>query len=165
VKKWALTKHSKPTFTGRPNSLHIVLATTIISKTVPIQSMSLPKFRVRRQNPPARSASPKANRARDKATPRVANSWCFSRPHRGDLTSSSFVSESRLGGFRHVMSPPPSGLASSCLSSPNRDYSGMMRETTRPGFPPGGHLPLSGPMEGYICPCWLSPTNGDLGST
>jgi hypothetical protein len=29
----------------------------------------------------------------------------------------------------------------------------------------GRHLPLSGPMERYICPCKLSLTYGDPGST
>jgi hypothetical protein len=29
----------------------------------------------------------------------------------------------------------------------------------------GGHLPLSSPMERYICLCWLSPVYSDPGST
>jgi hypothetical protein len=41
--------------------------------------------------------------------------------------------------------------------SPDRDYPGMIHETTRPGFGlgtgGGGHLPLSDPMERYVCRC------------
>jgi hypothetical protein len=30
------------------------------------------------------------------------SSWCYPEPHRGDLTSSSFVFESQPGGFHHA---------------------------------------------------------------
>jgi hypothetical protein len=40
-----------------------------------------------------------------------------------------------------------------------------MHETTRPGLALGEHQPMSALMERYICPCWLSLINGDLGST
>jgi hypothetical protein len=52
-------------------------------------------------------------------------------PHRGDPTSSSFVSKSRLGGFLHA---PQCGLASSCPCFADRDYPGKSRETTSPRF-------------------------------
>jgi hypothetical protein len=61
--------------------------------------------------------------------------------------------------------PPLGGLAPSCPSYPDRDYLRMMRETTNPRFVSRGHLPLSGPMERYICPCWLSPAYGNLDNT
>jgi hypothetical protein len=61
------------------------------------------KLKVLRQNLPARSAPPIANRKMDKATQRVASSWHFLGDHRGDLAPSSFVSESQLGGFRHAL--------------------------------------------------------------
>jgi hypothetical protein len=61
--------------------------------------VGLPKLRVLRQNLPVRSAPPRANKVREKETQRVANSWHFLRPHRGNPTSSSFVSESRQEVF------------------------------------------------------------------
>jgi hypothetical protein len=48
-------------------------------------------------------------------------------PHRGDPTSLSLISESRLGGFLHA---PPCGLASSRPSFSARDYLGKSHETT-----------------------------------
>jgi hypothetical protein len=39
------------------------------------------KLRVLRQNQPVGSEPPRANRARDKMTQRVANSWHFVGPH------------------------------------------------------------------------------------
>jgi hypothetical protein len=46
-----------------------------VSKTGHTIIVGLPKLRVIRQNPPVRSAPPRANRARDIATQRVASSW------------------------------------------------------------------------------------------
>jgi hypothetical protein len=80
---------------------------------------------------PVGSAPPEENRARDKATQMVAGSWDFSGLRRGDLTSSSFVSESRPSGFLHA---PSCGLASSRPGFPDRDYPGKSLETTWPGF-------------------------------
>jgi hypothetical protein len=120
--------------------------------------VGLPELRVPSQNMPVRSAPPRANIARDKATERVANSWCYPGPCRGDLTSSSFVSESRLRGFLHALSCE---LASSHPGSHDREYSGTTRETTWHRFTPWGHLPLSGPIERHVCPCWLTPAHSD----
>jgi hypothetical protein len=106
-----------------------------ISKTGPMIVVGLSKLRVLRQNPSVGSALPKANRVGDKATQRMASSWRYLGPHRGDPASSSFVSESWPGGFIHT---PPCGLASSHPGSPDRDYLGMKHETTWPGFAPGG---------------------------
>jgi hypothetical protein len=132
--------------------------------TETVSKMGLPKLRFLRKNPLAGSALPRANRMRDKATQRMASNWRYLRPHQGDLTCSSFVSKSWLGSFHHA---PLSRLAPSYVGSPDRDDPKMMHETTRPRLARGrgGHQPLSTPMVRYICPCWLSPANGDLGST
>jgi hypothetical protein len=123
--------------------------------------MGLPKLRVPRQNPPVGLAPPRANRAWDKATQRIASSWCYPGTHRGEPTSSSFVYDSRPGGFLHA---PPCRLASSQLGSPDMDYPGMTRETTRPKFVPRGLQPCLVLWRG-TCPCWLSPAYGDPVST
>jgi hypothetical protein len=117
--------------------------TPIVSKIGPRIVVGLPKLRVLRQNPSIRLAPPKANNARDKVTQRVVISWHYLGPHRGDLTSSSFVSEFRPGGF-HNPPPPPSGLAPSHPSSPDRDYPRTMHEIIRSRF-----------VSGDICPCLI----------
>jgi hypothetical protein len=48
------------------------------------------------------SEPPRATRARDKATQRMADILTHPVPHQGDPASSSFISESRLGGFLHT---------------------------------------------------------------
>jgi hypothetical protein len=48
------------------------------------------------------SKPPRETRVRDEATQRFANILAYLVPHRGDPTSSSFVSESRPGRFLHV---------------------------------------------------------------
>jgi hypothetical protein len=158
-------RHSKPKSTCLLNSSHIIPTairdTTTISKTGPTIVVGLLKLRVPRQNSPAGSAPPKAIRARDKATHRMARRWHYLEPHQGDLTSLNFVSESQPGGFLHV---PPCGLASSCPGSSDRDYPGTTYETTRPKFVLGGICPCLVLWRG-TCPCWLSPTYGDSGST
>jgi hypothetical protein len=96
-------------FTRLPDSSHIVpiksqdMAT--VSKMGPMIGVGLPKLRVLRQNPLAGSTPPRANRARDKVTQKMAISWCYPGPHRGDPSSSNIVFESRLGAFHHA--PPP----------------------------------------------------------
>jgi hypothetical protein len=57
--------------------------------------------------------------------------------HRGDTTSSSFVSESQPGGFLYA---PSCGLAPSHPGFPARDYQGKMLKTTLFRFHPGGAL-------------------------
>jgi hypothetical protein len=74
------------------------LPSATVSKTGLTIAVGLLELRVRRKNPPVNSASPKANRARDKVTHRMASSWCYPRPHRGHPASSIFVSESQSGG-------------------------------------------------------------------
>jgi hypothetical protein len=121
----------------------------------------LPKLRVPRKTPPVGLALPRANRARDKATQRVASSWHFLGAHRGDPTSSSFVSKSRPRGFFHT---PLCWLASSRLGFHDRDYPGTLLKTTWPRFTRGGIRPCMILWRG-TCPCWLSPMHGDPGST
>jgi hypothetical protein len=83
-------------------------------------------------------------------------------PHRGDQASSRFVSKSQSECFLHA---PPCGLAPSRLGIPTRDYPGKTLETTWPGFDQGGGIsPCLIPWRG-VCPGWLSPLNGDPGST
>jgi hypothetical protein len=119
------------------------------------------KLRVLRENPLVGSMPPRANIVRDKATQSVANSLHFLGLHRGDLTSSCFVSESQLEGFLHA---PLFGLASSRPGFPDRDYPGKSLETTWPGF-------ALRDISHYLvlwrgtCPCWLSPVHCDLGPT
>jgi hypothetical protein len=99
----------------------------------------LPKLKVLRQNPLVGSASPRANRVRNKVAQRVTSNWYFLGGHRGDLTSSTFIYESRSGGFLHA---PSCGLASSRLGFTNRDYPRMSLETTWPGFAQGASAPI-----------------------
>jgi hypothetical protein len=108
-------------------------------KRTPQLPNGLPKLRVLRQNLPVRSAPPRANRVRDKATQRVASSWHFLGPHLGDLASSCFISESWPGGFLHA---PSCGLASSLLDFHDRDYPGTSLETTCSGFSWGAYAPV-----------------------
>jgi hypothetical protein len=135
--------------------------TTTISKMGLTIVVGLLKLKVRRQNHPVGSAPPRANRARDKATQTVASSWHTRDPIKENPASSSFVSESRSGGFLHT---PPCGLASSHPSFPAMHYPGKLLETTWPGFD-GGDISPCLVLQRGTCPGWLSPVNNDLGST
>jgi hypothetical protein len=55
--------------------------TATVSQMGPTVVKGPVKLRVLRQNPLVRLAPPIANRARDKATPRVASSWHYLGPH------------------------------------------------------------------------------------
>jgi hypothetical protein len=136
---------------------------TIISQTGPIIAEGPAKLSVLRQNPPVGSAPPIANRARDKATQRVASIWHFLEPHREDPTSTSLVSGSQSGGFLHT---PPCGLASSHQGFLDRDYPRKSLETTWLGFDRGeGGISPCLVLWTRICPSWLSLVNSDPAST
>jgi hypothetical protein len=81
-----------------PDSSHIVPSTawgmTTISKMGPTIVVDLLKLRVLRGNPIVGLAPPRANRARDKSTKRMASTWRYPGPHQLDPTSLSFVSKS-----------------------------------------------------------------------
>jgi hypothetical protein len=98
-----------------------------ISKMGPMIVEWPAKLKVQRQNPPVGSASPRANRMRDKVTQGMANSGHFLGPHRGDPTSSCIVSESRPRCF---LQAPLCGLPSSRSYFPARDFPGKLCETT-----------------------------------
>jgi hypothetical protein len=76
--------------------------TAIVSETGPMIDVGSTKAQGSKAKPVNGSEPPKTTRARDEATQRMANILAHSVPHRGDLTSSSFVSEFRLRGFLHV---------------------------------------------------------------
>jgi hypothetical protein len=130
-------------------------------KWAPWLMRSLPKLRVARQNWPVGSESPRATRERDKVTQRVASIWCIQGPIKGDMASSSIISESWQGGFLHT---PPCGLAPSRPGFLARDYSAKALETTWPRFDQGGISPYL-ILWRRTCPGWLWPTNGDPSST
>jgi hypothetical protein len=101
--------------------------TTTISKRGPMIAEGPATLRVSRRNLPVRSESPRTTRVRDEGTQRGGQHLAHPEHHRGYLTSSSFVSESRSGGFLHA---PPCGLAPCHLGFPTRDYLGKTLETT-----------------------------------
>jgi hypothetical protein len=77
--------------------------------------------------------------------------------------TSSFVSEFRPGGFVHG---PSCGQASSRPDFPDKGYPGTLLETTWPGFDLGeGAIYSCLVLWRGTCPCCLSPTHGDRGST
>jgi hypothetical protein len=66
----------------------------IVSQMGPMIAEGPIKLMILMQNPSVGLVSPRANRAMDKVTQRVASSWYFLKPRRGDLASSNFVFES-----------------------------------------------------------------------
>jgi hypothetical protein len=76
--------------------------TIIISKMGPMIVMGSVKAQGLKAKPIDGSELPRATRARDKATQRVANILAHPVPHLGDPSSSSIVSESRSRGFLHA---------------------------------------------------------------
>jgi hypothetical protein len=84
--------------------------TTTVSKTSPMIAMGCNKAQGLKENPSVGSEPPKATRVRDEATQGRAHILAHPVPQRGDPASSSFIFESRPGGFLHA---PPCELASS----------------------------------------------------
>jgi hypothetical protein len=118
---------NKPMFTCLPNSSHDAPTTAwdmiTVSKMFSTIVMGLLQLRDLRQNPPAAPSKQRKGQRDTKGGQQLA----WPRPHRGGLTSSSFVSESRSGGFLHT---PSCGLASSHPGSPDMDFLGASHETT-----------------------------------
>jgi hypothetical protein len=76
--------------------------TSTISKMGPMIAMGSAKAQGSKVKPIYGSELPKATRARDEATQRMANILAHPVSHRGDPTSSSFVSKYRPGSFLHT---------------------------------------------------------------
>jgi hypothetical protein len=111
--------------------------TTTISKMGPMIAEGPTNALGSKVKPTNRVKAIQSKQSRAQSETRSGSKWHFLRPHRGDPTPSSFVSESRPGGFLHAA---PCGLAPSHPGFPTRDYPGKMLETIWPGFDLGGAL-------------------------
>jgi hypothetical protein len=76
--------------------------TTTVSETGPTIAVGSTKAQGLKATPIDGPEPPRATSTRDKTTQRMSNILAHPTPHQGDPTSSSFVSESRLGGFIHA---------------------------------------------------------------
>jgi hypothetical protein len=65
-------------------------------------AVGTPKAQDSKAKPVYGSKPPRATRVKEEETQRMANILAHPVPHRGDPTSSSFVSDSILGGFLHA---------------------------------------------------------------
>jgi hypothetical protein len=112
----AVKRHSKNDFMrhSTPRTTHHIHHgnTTTVSEMGPMIAVGSTKAQGSKVKPVSGLEPPRATRARDEATERMANILVQPVPHRGDPTSSSFISDSTSGGFLHTLF----GLASSCLS-------------------------------------------------
>jgi hypothetical protein len=102
----AVKRHNKNDFTRHPtphltHPIHRGNMATI-SKMGPTIAVESDKAQGLDAKPVDRLEPPRATRARDEVTQRMANILAHPVPHRGVSASSSFVSESRLGGFLHA---------------------------------------------------------------
>jgi hypothetical protein len=91
-------------FTRLSDYLHDVPTTSQdtvnVSKTSPTIAIGMQQLRVQMQNPPVGSAQPRANRARDKVTQRVASSWHTQGPIEGTHhPEASYLSLDREASF------------------------------------------------------------------
>jgi hypothetical protein len=73
-----------------------------VSKMGPMIAVGSAKAQASKPKPINGSDPPRATRARDEATKRMVNILAQPVHHQGDMASSSFVLESRLGGFLHA---------------------------------------------------------------
>jgi hypothetical protein len=76
--------------------------TTIVSKIGPMIVVGSAKDKGSKAKLIYGSEPPRATRAWDEATQRMDNIFVHLVPHREDPVSTSFISESRLGGFLHA---------------------------------------------------------------
>jgi hypothetical protein len=102
----AVKRHSKNDFMRHPTP-HTTRPihrgnTTIVSEMGPMIDVGSTKAQGSKAKPVYGSEPPRATRARDEATQRIANILAHSVPHRGDLAFSSFISESKPEGFLHT---------------------------------------------------------------
>jgi hypothetical protein len=77
--------------------------TKTVSQIGPMIVVGFAKAQSLKVKPVYGSEPPRATRARDEATQRMDNILTHPMPHQGDPASSSFLSESRLGDFRHAL--------------------------------------------------------------
>jgi hypothetical protein len=126
----------------------------------PMIAVGLQQLRVIRQNPPVGSEPPRAIRPRDKVTQRVASSWHIRDPIEGTRhPQGSYLSLDQevsfmplyVGWHLVIRVFPPGITQKSLLKPPGQDLM-------------GGIGPCVILWRG-TCPSWLSPTNGDPGST
>jgi hypothetical protein len=94
--------------------------------------------------PASRVSATQSKQSEGQSDTKVGQQLAHLGPIRGDPTSSSFVSESRSGGFLHA---PLCGLASSRLGFATRDYPRKSLETTWPRFDGAGG-------GGVLAPVW-----------
>jgi hypothetical protein len=153
------------TFTRPSYSSHTIPSTSWDTATISNMGnmiiVGLPKLRVLRQNLSIRSVPPRANRVRDKTTQRVASNWHTQRPSEGTrhpqalfLSPVSEVSFMPLHVDWHlaIRVVPPGITQESCLKPFGPDMT-------------GGGISLCLVLWRGACPFWLSPMNGDPGST
>jgi hypothetical protein len=116
------------------------------------------------QGSKAKPASPiraaQSNHSEGRSDTKGGQQLAYPEPHRWDSTSSSFVSESQLGGFLHALFV--GWLRAIRVFSPGNTQERCVKpsgpDLTRGGI--GPHLVL---WRG-TCPIWLSPMNSDPGS-
>jgi hypothetical protein len=130
---------------------------TTVSKMGPTTTVRSAKAQGLKAKPASRVKPAQSNQSEGQSEIKGGQQLVHPEPHRGDPTSSSFVSESRAGSFLHT---PSCGLAPRCLDFPTRDYSGKTLETTWSGFYWGegeGHWPMSDPIQRHLP--WLALTH------
>jgi hypothetical protein len=126
-----------------------------VSKMDPTITMGSTQAQDSKAKPASEVRAAQSNQSEGRSDTKYGQQLLHPKPHRGDPAFSTFISESRLGGFLHA---PPCGLALSRPGFYARDYLGKTHETTWSRFDQGwgGYWPLFGPMERHSP--WLSIT-------
>jgi hypothetical protein len=101
--------------------------TATIYKIGPTIVVGSAKTQGSKAKPVSRVRATQSNQREEPSDTKCGQQLVHSVPHRGDLASSSFVFESRPGGFLHA---PLCGLAPSRLGFPAREYPRKMLQTT-----------------------------------